>query len=259
MTTKICSVCKIDKPLNEFRINLLGKYGRHSICIECQRLYAKNRMAQKRITEPDKVKEIKRKSDEKHHDEILERQKKHYQEHKPEILQKAANYREEHRKEINQWHRDYRLAHPEIRKEKDRQSYQNHKEERAEKYKIYREEHKAETRQRNRARKVAIKYSTQDFNQSDWIACLNYWGQRCAICGRSASDDGSLIISADHWIPLKKGGLTTPKNIIPLCHGIDGCNNKKHDQDPMEWLKSFLCNTQAIQKMAEIQAYFNHL
>ena len=79
------------------------------------------------------------------------------------------------------------------------------------------------------------------------------------ICGRSA--DAECSIAADHWIPLSYKGTdnpgTVPWNILPLCHGIGGCNNHKCNRDPIEWLVEKLGEEAAMQKLAEIQAYFD--
>lgn len=79
------------------------------------------------------------------------------------------------------------------------------------------------------------------FRVSDWRFALEYFGNCCAVCGRPAGLWHTL--AQDHWIPLTpnynlKGDNpgSVPTNIVPLCHGLDGCNNRKHNNDPVVWL-----------------------
>lgn len=84
---------------------------------------------------------------------------------------------------------------------------------------------------RYRSRKQSL---PDKFTATDWQIAIDYFGGCCAACGRPPGLWHTL--AADHWIPISKGGPTTPDNIIPLCHGQDGCNNSKHNKMPDEWL-----------------------
>lgn len=53
-----------------------------------------------------------------------------------------------------------------------------------------------------------------------------YWGDRCVYCSGPAS-------TRDHVIPRSRGGSNGLDNLRPCCRG---CNNKKADQTPFEWL-----------------------
>lgn len=110
---------------------------------------------------------------------------------------------------------------------------------------------------KRKARKRALPFA---FSQADWKACLDYWHECCAICGKQAKDlFGTHTIAADHWIPLSKGGGTTKDNIVPLCQGKDGCNNSKHDSEPTVWLERKFGKRRASAILARIQAYFDSL
>lgn len=86
-----------------------------------------------------------------------------------------------------------------------------------------------------------------DFNEADWMRALNYFHWGCAVCGRQQGF--WHILAQDHWIPFSKGGHYSPLNIVPLCHGEGGCNNKKSDRDALEWLTEVY----GIQKARRIQ------
>lgn len=92
-----------------------------------------------------------------------------------------------------------------------------------------------------------------------WTQCLDYFNGCCAVCGRQLKDlFGTHTVAEDHWIPLASPDCpgTVATNIIPLCHGIDGCNNKKYSKMPDVWLKQEYGTRKANEILARINAYF---
>lgn len=109
---------------------------------------------------------------------------------------------------------------------------------------------------RYRARKRNL---PDHFTAYDWEECLKYWGYRCAVCDRTP--DGEYLLGADHWIPISDAREdnpgTVPTNIIPLCCcGANNCNSSKSNKNAMDWLILKLGEQAAMQKLAEIEAYF---
>jgi hypothetical protein len=74
------------------------------------------------------------------------------------------------------------------------------------------------------------------FSAGDWKRSLDHFGGCCAVCGRPPGLWHT--IAADHWIPLINPDCpgTVPWNIVPLCHGVGGCNNSKQDKRAEDWL-----------------------
>lgn len=101
------------------------------------------------------------------------------------------------------------------------------------------------------------------FTKANWEKCMQFWENRCCVCGRTAGDGFSLAI--EHWIPLADPGPdnpgTVPWNILPMCHAQNGahggCNNAKWKRDPIEWLMYRLGEKLAKIKLSEIQTYFS--
>ncbi len=60
------------------------------------------------------------------------------------------------------------------------------------------------------------------YTSAEWQALVNHYGNKCLCCGR---DDVEL--TADHVIPIVKGGRSDIDNIQPLCRS---CNSSKHDK-----------------------------
>lgn len=107
-----------------------------------------------------------------------------------------------------------------------------------------------------RTRKEAL---PSGLTQSEWQRCLEYWSYRCAVCERPVGLWHTLAM--DHWIPIANPNCpgTILGNVIPLCHGVDGCNNSKSDALPQEWLMRKLGKRKAAKKLAEIEAYFEFI
>jgi hypothetical protein len=94
-----------------------------------------------------------------------------------------------------------------------------------------------------------------DFTALDWQFALNYFGHKCAVCGREAS--GTLTLARDHWIPYSKSGSSHRNNIVPLCNRLpDGCNQRKNTLDPHIWLLRQYGETEALLIEQRIKAYF---
>lgn len=88
---------------------------------------------------------------------------------------------------------------------------------------------------------------------------FEYFNHCCAVCGRSLN--GLFHTGAgDHWIALSDPRLDNPgtvaANMLPLCHGIDGCNNSKYNLDPVAWLTEKFGKRKAAQILKRIETYF---
>lgn len=107
------------------------------------------------------------------------------------------------------------------------------------------------------ARKKSLDYTLAD---DDWQFALEYWGNCCAVCGDPATLFKQIV--PDHWVPIFKGGGTTPDNIVPLCHpkkvrgAGSSCNTTKNFRDPEEWILDQLGKHKGKQKLKEINVYF---
>lgn len=100
----------------------------------------------------------------------------------------------------------------------------------------YRIENDAEIRALRASQRAQERNMPDDFTAEDWRFALEYFGEHCAVCGRPF--DGKSTVAADHWIPLSDPDCpgTIPANIVPLCCGKDGCNEKKGHNNPDAWV-----------------------
>ena len=83
-----------------------------------------------------------------------------------------------------------------------------------------------QTERNRRARKSG---SNGSFTPAEWQTLKQQYGNRCVGCWRHETELKALgrVLSPD-VVPLSKGGLNHITNLQPLCHGLGGCNNKKH-------------------------------
>lgn len=109
---------------------------------------------------------------------------------------------------------------------------------------------------RSKARQLPTTLTTEDKHRA-----LEYFNGCCPVCGRQLNDlFNNHTVAWDHWwIAVSKGGGFTRDNIIPLCHGLEGCNNSKSNRDPIEWLTTRYGKRKAQKILKRIQAYFDWL
>src|SRR5260221_2610852 len=65
---------------------------------------------------------------------------------------------------------------------------------------------------------------SSSFTLAEWLELCAQHDNKCAHCGQS------VPLSADHIIPLSRGGANTISNIQPLCKP---CNSRKHAKFPV--------------------------
>lgn len=174
--------------------------------------------------------------------------KRYREAHKQKLSEYQKIYRQEHEEQMREYKREWRLENIDRFRENQRR-YQRDNRDKVNKWQsecYHNNLEKSRTRGRIKAlnRRARMKDLPNTLTPDQWDQVLNYFDQRCAVCGRLPSEHEGLTIAADHWIPVSDPNCpgTVIWNIVPLCHGNTGCNNSKSNQDPREWLK----NDQAI-------------
>lgn len=255
LPVKVCITCGEVKPHSAFSKTRAKSDGLCPICKECDHKRRRARYAA-------------------HAEEEREAKRQYYAENRDELLaqkraDRAANpekYRERDRKRLarpvnrekkRERARKYYAADPEKHRRQARESQARHKERRsaynrqyrtanAEKLKEYVRSYQKEWGHSDRGKEVRraikLRYRARksglldNFTPADWQYALDYFGGCCAACGRQPGLWHTL--AADHWIPLASSDCpgTVAWNIVPLCHGNDGCNNQKFSNNPADWL-----------------------
>lgn len=109
---------------------------------------------------------------------------------------------------------------------------------------------------KRRARLMELPY---DYTDDDWQSALRYFNHSCAVCGRPFVAGQDYFAAKDHWIPVthSKCPGTIPSNIVPLCHGVNGCNNRKSNLRPRVFLMRNFDKEEAEMISARIEKFFS--
>jgi len=211
-----------------------------------------------------------------------------YREANPEKLnEKSRVYRAANPEKLNEKSRVYRAANSEKLNEKKRVYYAANSEKLNEKSRVYRAANSEKVNEKNRVYRAANSEKVREYNRvwqvanpekvrvngqrrrarkanlpntlttAEWQYAIDYFHGYCAVCGRPPKNlFKTRRVNIDHWIPLSKGGGTTADNIVPLCSGEDGCNNRKGNKDPEVWLALKFGKRKARVILQRINAYF---
>lgn len=176
---------------------------------------------------------------------ILDQKRQYYQENKDVIVERRLNHNKDvERTKVTK--REWQRANP------DKSAVSRHKYYLAnkDKYRIYKVN-----------RRARVNSLPNTFTSDDWQRALSYFNGCCAVCGRQLHDLFSThTAGADHWIPLSYEGADNPgtvaTNIVPLCHGVNGCNESKFNKLPTLWLTERYGTRKANIILARVQEYF---
>lgn len=222
--TRVCSKCGKEYPLTaEYWGKLHGKF--IARCKACCRKYRREWCAANR----EKVRESCREYRAANLERERERSREYNRKNLKRIREYAREYARENRERIREYAREYRAVNREII---------------------------SVEKQRYRAQSLGL---LAEYTMSDWQRALDYFHGCCAVCGRPLRDlFGTHTASKDHWIPLSSPDCpgTIPANIVPLCHGVDGCNNRKNATMPDEWLQRQYGKRKAAAILRRIAEFF---
>lgn len=178
-------------------------------------------------------------------DRIRENVRRYRRENPDKAREAIKRWRLANPERVRGYHRVWRVNNPDKAHESTRRWSQANPE------KIRAKQH------RRRALKLSLPAT---FTAEHERHALDYFNGCCAVCGRQLKDlFRTHTVHFDHWIPLSKGGGSTPDNTVPLCGGQGGCNNSKGANDPLEWLVYKFGTAKAKKILARIQVYFDSL
>lgn len=294
-TTKQCTTCKHDFPATTeyFYKKKSGKYGimaRCKKCISdiCKRRYEANRehvietnkkyrkanpgyAKQYAANNKDRIRKWNRQWRENNREYISEYRKQYYEANREQRKQylvanrdRIAEYSKQYRKDNHNRIIEISRQYNSVNRERAKQYREDNRERIVDSEKQYRKTHKGKLmakirNQRREARKLSL---PDTLTASDWQHALNYFNGRCAVCERPLNDlFETHKTHFDHWIPLNHDTCpgTIPKNIVPLCGGVDGCNNRKQSQLPKGWLVDTFGQRKAKVILKRIEDYFASL
>jgi hypothetical protein len=283
-STRRCTKCGEEKPATAeyfYRNNRRNKEGLFSHCIACH----KKRHAENR----ERLNEINRQSYARHREERNAVSRAYHESHRADISQQKQQYYIENKERIQQ----YRRGNRDMLRASGRRYYELHREHYRELNRLYHIEHREailehkrktgpEYRKRNvdvrrerhrkwrmaninrcrlagSKRRARVRSLPATFTHEQWLFCLEYWRNRCAVCGHQLRDlFGHIEPHFDHWIPITNPACpgTTADNMVCLC---SDCNLSKHDKDAKQWLIRKFGKRKAAEILARVTAYFDSI
>lgn len=250
-----CSVCHESFPLTaEFWYREKRKLsGFVSVCKSCFKI----REQQRHEANPERRKANAHRAYLKHQDKIKARTNAYYWENHEQSLLRHQQYYEAHKDEILIKNKAWFDAHPEKSTEIKKSYIRRNPERRRQSANAYTHTDKGRAQRHNRRARVrSLPYTLTDAH----IAfAVDYFHGCCACCGRQLNDlFNTHRMALDHWIPVNAEDCpgTIPTNMLPLCHGVNGCNTRKQDKRPEDFLREYFTPAQAAIIEARVQAYF---
>jgi len=192
-----CRKCSAIKSLDNFPVNKMAASGYHSWCKACMSEY----------------------------------NKEHYTAHKEERLKQTDAYRRAHLEMSRACSKKWKETHPvqymvgiaksrQTKREYTKKWIANNRERYLRKFREWRHKNREKviaTAHRRRAKVLSL---PGKFTGQEWKALKEKYGHRCLRCGKQG-----IQLTADHVIPVTKGGTNFIDNIQPLCKP---CNSGKH-------------------------------
>lgn len=257
ITLKCCTRCNENKPATSEYFTPSKRGDLYSICKVCKSLDARER----RTRNPEHCKEIAKRSRIKNRDKRNTQTKEWFAAH-PDY---RRNWDKENPDKCRQYKQATRKRYAEAIRKYNQNYYQQHKPTIRVRHQKWVELNRPLMRVNYNKRRASENNLPSHFRVDEWLKCLDYWGNRCAVCGRSA--DFWHIMAQEHWIPINDSRLDNPGtvawNILPMCHSTQGvpdndpgCNNSKWKHDPIDWLSRKLNKRDFEKKLLEINTYF---
>jgi hypothetical protein len=273
---KRCSKCGNEYPATTeyFHKRAISKDGLNARCKSCRnehiRLDRKENPEHYReyqlkwnANNPDRVKYSRRQYRIRNREKIREYKRQRRMSNPEKIFAEMRRWRENNVQHRQAYSLEYRQRNQDrLRKSRKLYSIKNANRIR-EQRRVYYLRNRAKRREQSRFaranRRARKRGMPSTFTNEQWSRSLNYFNGCCAVCGRMLRDLFSThTAAADHWIPISSPDCpgTIATNMIPLCHGVNGCNNKKRNRNPQEWIEESYSKKKADEIIQRIEAYF---
>lgn len=212
-THRICKVCLVYKPIEEFKVGISRiRLGR--TCHACVAAIDRKKRAERRGLVKVTTKVCKRCLEEKSAKEFSPSPLG-----KDGLLNKCKTCRRIQTRELARKRRKDPLNYM-VELKRSREYKKNNPEKMRAYQRKWSEKHPGYFRSR------MYRLKKGDFTKRGWDILIEYYGEKCAYCGKDAE-----VLEIEHIIPLSKGGENTFSNVVPSCVQ---CNRKKRARRPEE-------------------------
>lgn len=141
--------------------------------------------------------------------------------HKQESIARLKAWKKKYPERSRKSHRDYERKHKAEALERVKKYQRADPERRRRNERLYAQRHPEANRIKTNRRRTRMTAAGGSFTAAEWKALCKRYGNRCLCCGKRRK------LTADHVIPVSKGGTSNIDNIQPLC---GPCNSSKRDK-----------------------------
>jgi hypothetical protein len=184
---------------------------------EKQKEWVANHREERRVYQREWIKRKKAEDPEKFNKDVCSRVKKYYRNNRALCLERAETYRKEHPDKVKAATDLWSAENKEYRKAYKKEYRRNNKEKIAQ----YRKDNPDKLRSYKANRKTRQTKAGGRFNEGQWLRLCKKYHYKCLCCNKRRK------LTADHVIPVSKGGTSDISNIQPLC---GPCNSKKNNK-----------------------------
>lgn len=192
-----------------------SEWGTRNRCKQC----AANRHREWVKNNPERAREIARESYARHADERRAGDKKRRAENPEHYREIGRKSRERNIERVREYDRQRNRENPQRSREATLQWYRNNKDHHLEVGRKWRKENPEQACSIRARRKTRIAGGRGSYTAAEFKDLCAKYNNRCLACGRY-----DLKLTADHVIPVSKGGSSDIDNIQPLCAS---CNSSK--------------------------------
>lgn len=187
---KICSKCKTWRPIERYRKRLISRDRYEYICRECTNAKGQEWRAN----------------------------------HKERVSELNREFYEAHREERKAYHRQYRVGHKSYFDEKIKEFRSDNPDYHRSYMRRWIRKNPEKQTERDNRRRIFKMGKPTSFTAAEWATLKQRYNYTCLRCGKCEPE---IKLTADHIVPISKGGVGMIDNIQPLCKP---CNTAKHDR-----------------------------
>ena len=212
---RFCRYCKQAKCHMAFHKEIRDKSGIRTICKECVREYQKANI--------DRINETRRKTRREYADYYNAYNREYHRKNPEPKKARDRKYRQENPEKIREGWNSWRSRNAE--------KVNAHKREYDRKY---RQEHPGASAANFANRQSRKRQAGGEFSTEEWRTLCAYYDFTCLCCGRREPE---IKLTADHVVPLARGGTNFIDNIQPLCLSCNMSKGVKTIDYRVSWQK----------------------
>lgn len=225
---KVCSKCKVEKPVTDFSRRASSRDG---LSLECKKCTSA-RNSEYRLKNKEAIKASMKSYYIENKKSLSEKAKEYRSKNREKIIASAKAYQEKNSQKILAKKKQSYEENKLLVNAKSRKYYLENKEKICEQKKIYRSQNKELVINHNRNARARKRRADGRHTLNEVLAIFDAQRGLCANCETKLFRSGKQKFHVDHIMPLALGGSNWHSNLQCLCKS---CNLSKNAKDPIGW------------------------